>query len=81
MDPATKQYVIFSAIISLIISFILSFILPDLLKGSIFYGFPISLSNSSGLGEIFLKTINTLILTFFLTFLVYYALMWYLRKR
>lgn len=75
-DPAKKQYLIFSFVISLIFGVILSFPLADLLEGPLVSGFPISISDMSGLGKFFAQVFNSVILGAILTVPVYYGLDW-----
>lgn len=81
MNPATKQYIIFSAIISFILSFLLNFFFFNLTKGSLFTGFPISLDGKEGFTEFFLRSVNTGIFTVALIIPVYLGIQWLLTRR
>jgi len=80
IDPTTKQYIIFSLVIAIIVSFLINFILIEFIPNSPFYGFPFNLTNTQGLGNFIYRTIDTLVIAAFLTFPIYWGLMWFLKR-
>ena len=80
IDPATKQYIIFSAVVSLLISIFINFIFVNLMTGTFAYGFPINLGASEGIVNILLRTINTVIIGLFLTVPIYYLIIWWIKR-
>lgn len=81
IDPATRQYIIFSLIISMIISAVLNFALVEVLSGSFLYGFPVNLSTTSGIGNFLGRIINTAVQGLILLPLVYYGFRYWIRRR
>ena len=81
IDPAKKQYWIFSAIVSVILSLIINFAIFPLFKNSIIYGFPFNFGTSEGIALFFIKIIDSLILGAILTPGVYYFLQWLQHRR
>lgn len=80
MDPAKRQYLIFAVVIAIILSGIINFMFVDLVKGSILYGFPINLANTSGIGMFLARLVDSIVMGLFLTPLLYYGINWYLRR-
>ncbi|MEP7103767.1 MAG: hypothetical protein ABI721_03600 [Candidatus Dojkabacteria bacterium] len=80
MDPAVKQYIVFSFVISLILGVLVNFILIEGVKGTFAYGFPINLNAVEGVLNFVYRVINTLILGALLTVPVYLGLK-YLQTR
>ena len=76
MNPAVKNYLIFSAAIAFVIALIINFGLLANFRSTFIYGFPISLEGTEGLGSFIVNLINTLIATLFFTPAVYYAIKW-----
>lgn len=76
MDSTTKQYILFSFVVSIVISLIANFIIINGLKGTMFYGVPISLVNASGFGEFIIRIINSLVMALFLTLPMYWFMIW-----
>jgi hypothetical protein len=68
MNPATKQYLVLAVVVSIIISFIINFALVNIVQGSLLYGFPFSLNGSEGIGDFFVRLINTIVMTVILIF-------------
>ncbi len=81
MNPATKQYLIFSLIISFILSIILNFFFFSLTEGSIFTGFPLSLEGKEGFANFLIKSINTGIFTIVLIVPVFLGIQWFLKRK
>ncbi len=81
IDPAKKQYYMFSLVIALAVSILLNFVFIGLLKGSLLYGFPIGLGEASGFSAFFIKLLNTLIYTAILSVPVYFGIMWLINRR
>ncbi len=75
-DPAKKQYLIFSAVISFIVSFVINFFFTSATNIPLAGGFPITLYGSEGIGLLFGKTLNTLIIGLCLTPLIYFGIQW-----
>lgn len=80
MDPVAKQLWIFSFIVSVIVAALINFIVMELLKGSFLYGFPINLTDTSGIGSFFARLVNSFLLGLILTPLTYYIVK-YLQTR
>lgn len=80
MDPVAKQLWIFSFIVSVIISALISFLAIEFLKGSFLYGFPINLTNTSGIGSFLARVANSFALGLILTPMTYYIVK-YLQTR
>jgi hypothetical protein len=80
INPAVKQYLIFSAVIATIVSAIVNFALIESLKGTPFYGFPINLTGAAGIAEFFSRIINTLIEGALLIIPVYLIIQWLMRR-
>jgi hypothetical protein len=80
INPAVKQYLIFSAVIALIVSLIVNFMLIESLKGTPFYGFPVNLTGSEGLGNFFYRIINTIVESLLLIIPVYLIIQWLLTR-
>lgn len=76
MDPAVKQYIIFSFVISIILGFLVSFVLVEGVRGGFAYGFPINLNGAEGFTGIIYRLINTIVLGFLFTIPVYLGLKW-----
>lgn len=74
IDPAVKQYLVFSFVISVILGVIVSFILVDSVKGTFAYGFPIPLADAEGITMFIYRVINSLVLGLFFTIPVYLGL-------
>lgn len=81
LDPAKKQYWIFSAIVSVILSLILNFVFLSLFPGTIIYGFPFNYGDSVGFANFFIKIVDSLILGAILTPGVYYFLNYLQHRR
>ncbi len=75
-DPGKRQYLMFSAVLAIIFAGILSFFFADLLEGPFVSGFPINISDLSGIGKILAQIINTAALGAMLTVPMYYFLSW-----
>lgn len=80
IDPALKQYLIFSFVIAIIISFIINFGLVEGVRGTFAYGFPINLNDIEGFGNFLARVVNTFIMGLFLTAPMYFIFK-YLRER
>lgn len=80
IDPATKQYIIFSLVISLIIGVIINFVLIEAVRGTFAYGFPINLNGVEGIVNFIDRIINTVVIGGFITFPVYFGIK-YLQTR
>ncbi|MEO6728639.1 MAG: hypothetical protein ABIM99_01830 [Candidatus Dojkabacteria bacterium] len=80
MDPAVKQYLIFSLVIGVIAGVLINFILIEGVKGSFAYGFPIVLNGVEGIANFLYRIINSLILGALLTIPIYLGLK-YLQTR
>jgi hypothetical protein len=76
MDPAKQQYIIFSGVIGLILALVINFFFVDLLQNSFLYGFPISLSGTSGIGMFLARVINSVVIGLIMTPLVYFTIRW-----
>lgn len=76
IDPAVKQYIIFSLVISLIIGVLVNFVLIEGVKGSFAYGFPIVLNGVEGVLNFVYRIVNTVILGLLLTVPVYFGIKW-----
>lgn len=74
MNPATKQYFVFSLIVALILSAIINFGFIELIKGSFIYGFPFNLNNLEGFGAFLARVVNTLVMGAFLAIPTYFIL-------
>lgn len=81
IDPATKQYLIFSLIVSMILSAIINFALIEVLSHSFLYGFPVSLTDTTGLGNFLARVINTAVQGLILLPLVYYGFRYWITRR
>lgn len=68
MNPATKQYLVLAVVISILASFVINFALVNIVKGSLLYGFPFSLNGVEGIGDFFIRLINTIIMAGILVF-------------
>ncbi|BCX14311.1 MAG: hypothetical protein KatS3mg085_843 [Candidatus Dojkabacteria bacterium] len=79
-DPAKRQYYIFSLVVAIILSFIINFVVIETLKGSLFYGFPLSLNGVTGFVAFIYKLINTIIYSLLLSVAVYYGIMWLINR-
>ncbi len=80
INPAVKQYLIFSAVIAVIVSIIVNFMLIESLKGTPFYGFPINLTGTEGITMFFYRIINTLIEGLLLIIPVYLIIQWLMTR-
>jgi hypothetical protein len=80
IDPAVKQYMIFSLLISLIIAAIYNFGIVNGLQGGPLYGFPISLIGAEGLTDTAIRLVNTIIIGVLITPLTYFGVMWALKR-
>lgn len=80
MNPAVKNYLIFSAIIAFVIALLLQFVFFETFKSSFIYGFPLSLLGTEGFGSFIIRVINTAITTLFFTPGVYFAIQWLQRR-
>lgn len=77
IDPVTRQYIIFSAIVSFILSFFINFFIVNLLQNSfILYGFPLSLQGIEGFTNFIYRVINTIVVGVILIIPVYLLLNW-----
>jgi len=76
IDPAKKQYWIFSLIVALILSVILNFFFLNLFKGTVIYGFPINYGDSEGIVNFLIKLVDSAVIGAILTPGVYYCLQW-----
>lgn len=76
VDPAKKQYFIFSLVIAFIISIFYNFVLINITEGSAIYGFPMSLVDLEGANLVLARTVNTVIIGTLLSIPVYMGLMW-----
>lgn len=76
IDPAKKQYWIFSAIVAVIIALILNFAFLSLFPGTIIYGFPFNYGDAEGISLFLIKIVDSAILGAILTPGVYYFLNW-----
>jgi hypothetical protein len=81
MDPAKRQYLIFSFIITLLIAIVINFMFTNLLQGTFITGFPIQVGDASGAEEFGIKVMNTIIFTVLLTFPMYLFIMWFINRR
>ena len=80
INPAVKQYLIFSAVIAVIVSLIVNFSLIESLKGTPFYGFPVSLAGTEGFINLVYRLINTLIEGLLLIIPVYLIIQWLMTR-
>ncbi len=76
IDPAKKQYFIFSAVVAIIISAVINFAFIDVLKGTFAYGFPLSLANAVGVGAFVTRIVNSIVMGLILAPLLYYLIRW-----
>lgn len=74
IDPAVKQYLIFSFVIGIIVGVLVNFILIEGVKGSFAYGFPIVLNGVEGFANFLDRVINSLVLGALLTIPIYLGL-------
>ena len=81
MNPATKQYLIFSFIVGILLSIIINFVLIDIIKGTFLYGFPISLNGVDGFLNFLFRVINTLLIGTFLVIPMFYIIKELNRRR
>ncbi|MCA9386899.1 hypothetical protein KC669_02580 [Candidatus Dojkabacteria bacterium] len=79
-DPGKRQYLMFSFLLALIFSAIVSFFFADILEGPLVSGFPVSVSNLSGVVKFISMVFNTVVLSLMLTIPTYYLLSWLNRK-
>lgn len=80
IDPATKQYLIFSLVISLIISALINFAFIEMLAGSFAYGFPVNLNTSTGLSNFVGRIINTIVQGLILLPMIYYGIKYWITR-
>lgn len=80
IDPATKQYIIFSLIVSIILAAIINFVLVEMVANTFAYGFPINLKGAEGFSGFISRVINTVVQGLILSPMVYYGLK-YLQNR
>jgi len=80
MNPAVKNYIIFSTAVAFGIAFLLNFVLLANFRSTFIQGFPLSLSGTEGFASFMITLINTLIATVFFTPAVYFAIQ-YLQRR
>jgi hypothetical protein len=76
INPATKQYWIFSGVISLIVSAIYNFGVINILEKTFIYGFPISLAGTEGFQNFIARLLNTIIMGLILTPLTFFFFKW-----
>jgi len=76
IDPAVKQYLIFSFVIGIIVGVLVNFLLIEGVKGSFAYGFPIVLNGVEGIANFLYRVINTVVLGGLLTIPIYLGLKW-----
>lgn len=79
-DPAKQQYFIFSVIIAIFLALFINFFFVNYLEGTLFYGFPISLEETSGITAFFYRVINSIVYGLVLSVPVYYGIMWLASK-
>lgn len=80
LDPAKKQYLIFSAVTSFFLSIAINFIFLGGVSGPLFSGFPVALAGLEGIAYFGGQIINTLILTALFTIPIYYGFMWMINR-
>lgn len=70
-----------SALIAFIFSFFLNFFFAGLLEGPFVSGFPISVANATGIGDLIARVVNTLVIGGLLTAPIYYLFLWFINGR
>jgi len=80
MNPALKNYIIFSAVVAFVVAALLNFGLFANVRSSFIQGFPISIAETEGFVTFLITLINTLIATLFFTPVVYFIIQ-YLQRR
>jgi hypothetical protein len=79
-DPGKRQYVIFAFILATLFGGLLSFFFADLLEGPLISGFPVSITELTGVSKFLAQSFNTIVLGILLTIPAYYLLSWLNRK-
>lgn len=80
IDPAKKQYFMFSVIIAILLSFLINFVLLNMAMGPFFSGFPVALAELEGISYFFGQIVNTLVIAGFLSIPIYYGFMWLINR-
>lgn len=74
MNPALKNYIIFSAVIAFVVAALLNFGLFANIRTTFIQGFPLSIADTEGFATFIITLINTLIATLFFTPVVYFII-------